>query len=88
MAVKEALNNAVKHAQAQSISLRITVHPDALRIIVSDDGRGFAPAAGSSGAGLDNLHRRLRACGGTLRIESQPGQGTAVVISLPLKEVL
>lgn len=84
MAIKESLNNVAKHSKASSVSLLVTATGNELRIIVRDDGKGFTLGAPGSGAGLGNLHRRLHACGGALQIETAPGRGTTVTISLPL----
>ncbi len=88
----EAVTNAVKHAGARKLSISIETRADAQgyglgRIVVSDDGCGFDPAArspGQAGArrGLDNMKRRAERCGATLQITSGP-DGTRVVLDLP-----
>jgi signal transduction histidine kinase/ligand-binding sensor domain-containing protein len=86
LAVKEALHNAVKHADARLVRLQAELDGDRLRVIVSDDGRGFAmgdaPAAGSDG--LRNLRARMAELNGECDIESLPGRGTRVVFMLRL----
>ncbi|MFO1271399.1 MAG: ATP-binding protein [Rubrivivax sp.] len=85
---KEALHNAVKHAQASRIGVDLVVRPDGLQLRVHDDGVGLPPALREAGAapgrsrGLANLRRRAEQLGGTLRFE--PGPGTTLHLELPL----
>ncbi len=77
--VKEALNNAMKHAAASKIVIRLAVNDGELRIAVEDDGCGFdSQAPASEGNGLENMRSRITALGGTLELVSQPGRGTKV----------
>jgi ligand-binding sensor domain-containing protein/signal transduction histidine kinase len=90
MAVKEALNNAVKHSGAGEVWLRILWSDAVVVVSVEDDGRGFHPAqaqASESGNGLANMQARLEAIGGKAEYSSQPGQGTRVRFTLPLVTV-
>jgi ligand-binding sensor domain-containing protein/two-component sensor histidine kinase len=81
LAVKEALNNTVKHSGASDVWLRIHCVADELCITVEDNGRGFNPAVGD---GLGNMRRRLADLGGRAEIASRPGQGTLIRFTLPL----
>ena len=75
----EALQNVAKHAgDGATASLELRREQRLIRFSVSDDGVGFAGAAEGGGAGLTNMHDRVAAVGGTLRIRSTPGRGTAV----------
>lgn len=85
MAVKEALNNAVKHSGASEVWLRIHSAGDELCIRIEDNGCGFDPAAASHGNGLINLRSRLSEVGGRTEIEAAPGQGVKVSFRLTLK---
>jgi signal transduction histidine kinase len=86
LAFKEALNNAVKHAAATQITLRVAVEPGRLRVTLADDGRGFDPAAPhATGEGLASIRQRLAAGGGQCEIRSAPGQGTQIVFTLPIE---
>ena len=87
MAVKEALNNAVKHAQCSQIKLCLELKDEALVVIeISDDGRGFEPASVAKvGDGLENMRRRLHEIGGECLLVSTLGQGTNVKLQLPLQ---
>ena len=84
LAVREALNNAVKHSAAREILLRLRAADHRLEIELRDDGRGFDAAAQHDGEGLRNLRERMIALGGEARIESMAGAGTSVRLSLPL----
>jgi signal transduction histidine kinase len=77
----EAIANAVKHAQATSVRITAERRNGKLFIEVADDGVGGAKANG--GSGLRGLVDRVEAHGGTLRVESAPGQGTRVTGELP-----
>jgi signal transduction histidine kinase len=77
----EAITNAAKHARAQQIVVSLRTAGDALELIVADDGDGGADPAG---LGLRGLADRVSRIGGTLRLESPPGAGTAVIATLPL----
>jgi signal transduction histidine kinase len=80
----EALQNVVKHApEATALRVRLRDSPDRLSFEVCDDGPGFDPG-GARGRGLRNMHDRIEAVGGRLRIESAPGSGTRVVGEVPL----
>ena len=79
LAVREALNNAVKHARADLVRLEIQVDAARMRITVEDDGCGFLPEApGIAGTheGLDNMQRRMSEIGGQFHLTSRPGGGT------------
>jgi signal transduction histidine kinase len=85
--VSEALTNIARHARAQRarVSLRPIDDARALDIEVRDDGVGFDPAQiGAGHYGLIGLRERTRLIGGTLNIESAPGQGTLLRVCLPL----
>jgi signal transduction histidine kinase/ligand-binding sensor domain-containing protein len=81
---KEAVTNAAAHAGARRVEIELKVGKGQLLLRVSDDGRGFDPAAASDGHGLTSLRERARAIGGELTIESSPGQGTTVRLRAPL----
>jgi signal transduction histidine kinase len=84
---QESLQNAIKHARAQALSVCIGYEPTGFLLTIADDGQGIGPATAPadtrSGSGLHNLRRRAGLLGGTCRIVSEPGRGTEVQISLP-----
>jgi signal transduction histidine kinase len=85
LVVKEALNNAVKHARARKVRIEAALEGNSLRLTVADDGAGFDPATrDEAGAdGLRNMRERMAGIGGTLEIQSEPGTGTGVTLRLP-----
>lgn len=79
MVMKEAINNALKYAEAQRITVRLTAGAGRFELLVQDDGKGFDPKAMSrSGNGLRNMQARAEALGARLDVRSAPGQGCAV----------
>ncbi|MBX3735424.1 MAG: sensor histidine kinase [Candidatus Didemnitutus sp.] len=83
--VREAVSNSVRHGRAQRITLRAAHDAGALALAIADDGAGFAASqTGSGGHGLANMRARAAALGGTLHVESAPGKGTRVLLTLPL----
>ena len=82
----EALQNAGKHAgDGTHVTIRLYEEEDALLFEIADDGSGFDPARTTFGAGLTNMRDRLEAIGGDLRIDSNLGQGSRVLGTIPLK---
>jgi signal transduction histidine kinase len=79
----ETVTNAVKHAQASTISLRIEDTGQTLRVSVRDDGCGGI--GDTDGTGLRGLRDRVEALDGIFEVESQPGQGTWVLAMFPLE---
>ena len=82
-AVKEALTNVAKHAQATTVTLDIHFRDEALAVEVADDGQGFTVTEARSGNGLSSMRSRLAEIGGAFTLESSPGQGTRVSFTLP-----
>jgi signal transduction histidine kinase len=82
--VSEALTNVVKHAQATTARVDMTLADDMLKFEVTDDGRGGADPSG--GSGILGLRDRAEAVGGTLFVISPPGKGTVVTAQLPLSD--
>jgi signal transduction histidine kinase len=75
----------MKHAGPEaSAVIRAWEEDGTVRFAVSDDGAGFDPAAEGGGSGFVNMADRLGAIGGSLRVESTPGDGTTVLGVLPL----
>jgi signal transduction histidine kinase len=86
LAVKEALNNAVRHGGASEISFRVRVEENRLCILIADNGQGFDTSGRSNGNGLLNLRSRLEQLEGRCELESLPGKGTTVSLELPLRD--
>jgi len=85
---QEALSNAVRHAQASSVLVRLVASGGLLQLQVADDGRGCDPATAlaSGGSGLGGMRERLRLYDGQLELRSAPGAGTRVRAVVPLAE--
>jgi PAS domain S-box-containing protein len=88
--VRETFHNAVKHARAKNVRVRLECDPEEVRLRVEDDGVGFAadefwsnPKA-MSGFGLFSVRERLESFGGRLEIDSRTGGGTRVTLAAPL----
>ena len=76
MAVKEALNNILKHARATEVRIGLAITDSKLAITVADDGCGFSTdKPPQTGDGLENMKQRLERIGGQLALESRPGGG-------------
>jgi signal transduction histidine kinase len=80
----EALQNIAKYANASAASIRLVQTDSVLMFQVSDDGRGFDPAAVEPGTGLQGVADRLAALGGTLDIRSAPDEGATLVGRIPV----
>ncbi len=88
-AVQELMGNAVRHnqdASKPSLSVQMALDDEFVRIIVSDNGKGFDPAslAASPGLGLKIIQERLEMLGGDCDIDSAPGQGTRITLKVPV----
>ncbi len=88
--VRELFVNIVKHAQATSVCLSLSMEKNHIRIAVEDDGVGMKDSAIHSdgqqnGFGLFTIRQRLEQAGGRLDIQSPNGRGTLVVVQVPLK---
>jgi signal transduction histidine kinase len=81
--VLEAVQNAVKHAAAHSVTVTLSEHGGELEFEVRDDGVGFDPSP-VPGAGLLNMADRIDAAAGTLQVETSPGRGTSVTGWVPV----
>jgi len=85
--VQEALTNIVKHAAASEVGIVLTMRDGGVSAVVEDDGQGFAESDVRADAlGLVGMRERLALLGGTLAIESRPGEGTALIAYVPLIE--
>lgn len=81
---QEALSNAARHSGAEHVQVRLHTETDEARLTVSDDGRGFAFDEAGAGLGLAGMRERVLLVGGELEIESGPGGGTTVALTVPL----
>lgn len=87
--IQEALNNAQKHAAAGRVTVKLELHPRQVLAVIRDDGKGFVPGEmvdGGEHYGLINMRERARFLGGEVRITSAPGEGTEVIVMIPVCE--
>ncbi|HQW63599.1 MAG TPA: sensor histidine kinase [Pseudomonadota bacterium] len=88
--VQEALTNAVKHAGARQVVVRLALRGDALQLLVVDDGRGcelgaaFSAASSGQATGMSSMRERVRLFGGRFDVDSRPGEGLQIRVALPL----
>jgi signal transduction histidine kinase len=84
---QEAVSNARRHAEATRVTVTLSHMDGAVVLDVHDDGVGFTPdESRADGAGLRTMTERAEALGGTLTVETNPGEGTAVAFELPVRE--
>lgn len=87
LAIKESLNNAVKHSEATELTMTIELEDSRFNIIVADNGRGFDFAQTSQERnGLTNMKLRMSEIGGDCRVFSQSGEGCKISFRVPLKQ--
>lgn len=81
---QEAFTNVVRHAGARRLVMRLITMPDRIQLTVEDDGRGFDPSRTPKGRfGLIGLSERVKLLGGALTVQSAPGAGTRVEVTIP-----
>lgn len=78
--IQEAVNNALKYAEASHIDVSISETSEEFVIKIQDDGKGFSPTEISDGNGLNNMKKRARDLNGTFNLESRPGDGASVTV--------
>jgi signal transduction histidine kinase len=82
--VQEALTNCARHSEARSILIRLASEEDRYIVRIEDDGKGFTPDRSARGLGLIGIEERVAEMGGALNLDSKPGAGTRLFISIPL----
>ena len=83
---QEAVTNAQRHAAGTTIHLALVMTPTELRLTIDDDGQGFDPEhVAAERFGLTGMMERAKLLSGTVRIESEPGQGTQIMATIPLE---
>jgi PAS domain S-box-containing protein len=87
--LQEALTNARKHADAHSVRVAFTVSNECAQVAIQDDGKGFDPQELSEGVenrvGLRVMRERAVEAGGSLVVQSKPGEGTLIIVTVPLR---
>ncbi|MDQ3929514.1 MAG: GAF domain-containing sensor histidine kinase [Chloroflexota bacterium] len=85
---QEALNNVIRHANAKQATIQLVTLRDEVRLIVEDDGKGFDTSLvyrSNGHYGLIGINERVKLLGGTMRLESSPGTGTRLEVTVPLE---
>jgi two-component system, NarL family, sensor kinase len=80
----ELINNAIKHSGARNIQVQLVQETDRVSLTVQDDGKGFDKTAVLQGNGLKNINDRITSLGGSIDIQSAPGEGTEITIGISL----
>lgn len=81
---QELMNNTIKYAEAKKVTIQLFKRENEISLMYEDDGKGFYPDAVSKGLGMSNINNRIKALGGQVHIDSQPGRGMTVNVSVPL----
>ncbi|HXG97682.1 MAG TPA: ATP-binding protein [Gemmatimonadales bacterium] len=86
--IQEALTNVTRHAKATRVDVSVRRAGKAIILGVADNGVGFAPdsLSGLRSLGLVGMRERALACGGMLLVQGKPGEGTSIVVTIPLAE--
>ncbi len=87
---REALSNIARHAKASRASIAVALEGEKLRLVVADNGRGFdlSVPRDAGHQGLRNMADRATELGGELAIDSTPGAGTRIIVTLPLRTLV
>jgi two-component system sensor histidine kinase UhpB len=83
---QEALTNAVRHAEAEHVQVELRREDGEVELSVRDDGRGFTFDETGRGLGIGGMRERALLVGGRFQIESRPGTGTRVRLSVPIRD--
>jgi two-component system, NarL family, sensor histidine kinase LiaS len=83
---QEALANVARHSSASNVDIFLEYETNSATMVVKDDGRGFDTHASQRGVGLASMHERAEALGGSLTVESAPGQGTKIRVTFLVAE--
>ena len=81
---KEAMNNALKYAEAQNLYCRLKVEDGEMMLALEDDGKGFDVEQLSKGYGLKNMRERAKKIGANIEIESEKNEGTRISLKFEL----
>ena len=81
---KEAVNNTARHAACSAVSVQVQASATHIQLNIVDDGKGFDPSALVEGNGLLSMRNRAQAMKGTLKIESTPGKGSELLVTVPV----
>ncbi|MEO7650905.1 MAG: ATP-binding protein, partial [Bryobacteraceae bacterium] len=85
--VQEALTNCARHSEARTVTIHLASEETRYTVRIEDDGKGFAPKGKARGLGLIGIEERISSMNGKLDIQAAPGQGTKILVSIPLAGV-
>jgi ligand-binding sensor domain-containing protein/signal transduction histidine kinase len=83
--IQEALANVSRHSQAKRVDISLVYNTDSLQVSIADDGRGFDVNQRAKGMGFRSMRERIGSIRGTIQTQSAPGQGTRVLVQVPIK---
>jgi NarL family two-component system sensor histidine kinase LiaS len=83
--IQEALANISRHSRAKRVDVSLVYNPDLLQVTMADDGCGFDMNQKAKGLGFRSMRERIGSVRGNFQIQSAPGQGTRIIIQIPLK---
>ena len=81
---QQAIDNALQHARANTIRIELTTDEKEVRLRIQDDGQGFDVKKAGRAAGLTSMRERAKEIGGQFKLDSKPGKGTRVEVTVPL----
>ena len=84
MFFKEAVHNCARHSNATQVWMNLSAGTERLEIVLRDNGCGFDPAEKRDGWGVDSMRKRASELGGEMDLQSEPGKGTTVTLTVPL----
>lgn len=79
--IQEQLNNIHRHSKANKVFVNLTMHDEFLSLTITDNGKGFDPAAKKNGVGLRNISSRAEVNNGSVKIETTPGKGCKLIVT-------
>ncbi len=84
--IQESVNNAIKHSEASEITLHLEgMESNLLKVVITDNGKGFDMRSASTGFGLSNMKSRIQDLNGAFDLTSEPGEGTKIFFTLSLE---
>jgi len=84
--LQEALANIARHSAATQVSISLQAQGGEVTLMIGDNGRGFAPGEVTHGVGLHSMRERAQSLGGSLNLDSTPGEGTSITVRIPQVE--
>ncbi len=84
--IQEALANISRHSRAKRVDISLVYNPDSLQVHIADDGCGFDMNQKAKGLGFRSMRDRINSVRGNIQIQSAPGQGTRLIVQLPIKQ--